>query len=351
MKRNNLWLLAIAFLIIAVMVVLGNVMVIGDHLAKIPHFEWLSYVFYGLIAILFVWVFVVPAARIHFAPEIPSLSVDNQEDMEELRKFAHTLANNCSYIPNKKIRESHAENLRRRINLTGGDRSKIREVIEKEIKTRIEGNPEIEVAGINKLIDFWAERVLITTALSQNSNIDSVLVLWTNYKMVSDLVNASGFRPNARQLVKIYFNVVGTALFSYALSEGLSDIDGVQPFDFGEGDSTELASDIGVESSDPSEDGSSFLMGILRKFKIPGFIVSSMLDGATNALLTYRIGYITRAYITEGHEKFEGKANRRRIRRKAIKESFKRLPHAIKVSSSQVTAATTGIVTKLANNM
>lgn len=348
MKTNNLWLFAIAFLIIVVLVVIGNIMIIGDHLAKIPYCSWLSYVFYGLIGLLFVWAFVIPALRLHFSPELPSLSINEDMDKGELKNFAGTLLSNCAYIPEKKKRSSHVREVQQRLAVAGSDNAKLREVIEDEISVRIKGNDEIGVIGINKRIDLWAQRVLVTTALSQNSKLDSVIVLWSNYKMVSDIVRAAGFRPNAKQLTKLYFNVFTTAILSYVVSEGLSNMDDIHPFDFVSDSGDEI---VDVDISD-SDSGSGFsLMGILRKIKIPGIAIESLVDGATNALLTYRIGYITRAYIIEGHDKFVGRANKRRIRRQAVKESFKSMPRAIKAGSAQITSTATSMLSQLYKNL
>lgn len=281
MNKTNLWLIGIAFLVIVVMVILGNVIVVGDHIATIPYCGlYLSYLFYALLVGLFFWAFILPFIRIHLASEMPVLSMDKDEDSAQLKKFADTLAANCGYIPDKKKRARHVEELRRCISLTGSDREKLREVVGNEITTRIDGNEDLGVVGINRRIDLWAERVLVATAISQNSKLDSVIVLWNNYKMVSDIVYASGFRPNSRQLVRIYFNVIATALFSYVVSDGLSDMDSVQPFNFGDGGDIDIT-DVATDVSDTTREGNSFILGLLRKISIPGIAVSSLLDGAT----------------------------------------------------------------------
>lgn len=342
MDKKNLWLVAIAFLVALVLIFIGNIIVIGDHLATIPYFGWTSYVFYGLIVVLFVYAFILPAIKLHFAPEIPSLKLDKDENIDSLKKFAVALANNCSYIPSAKKRQTHSSELRKRISLTGNDRAKLCQVIEQEIETRIQGNEALDVPGINKRIDLRAEQVMIATAISQSSKVDSLIMLANNYKMVSDIVSASGFRPNNRQLIRLYYNVIAAALFSYALSDGLSDMDDVHPFDFGQCDDVD-PSDLGGSDG---EDGS-FLVALLRKIRIPGIAVGSLLDGATNALLTYRIGFITRAYIIEGHKGFVGSKNKTRIRRKAVKEAFKKLPSAIKNCSLQMGGMMANAASKL----
>lgn len=348
MKRNNMWMMAIALLLIVTMAVLGNIMVVGDHLANIPHFGWLSWIFYGLVAVLFIWAFVMPAVKLLISPEMPALSIDEETDIKKLKEFGKTLLSNCSYIPNKRERAKHIAEIQRRISMSGKNKEKLREVIETELSIRINGDEGSGVLGINKRIDLWAQRVLVTTAISQNSKLDSIIVLWSNFKMISDIANASGFRPNAKQIVKLYFNVLTTSLLSYAMSEGLSGMDDIHPFDFG----TDSADDIVAVEEAGGDSGEGFtLIGILRKIRLPGIAVESLIDGASNALLTYRIGYITRAYIIEGHRTFIGKDNKRRIRREAIKESFKSMPRAIKNGSSQMSSTASSLLSTLYKNL
>lgn len=342
MKNHKLWLIAVAFIVAIVMIFIGNVIIIGDHLATIPYLGWTSYIFYGLVILLFFCAFILPAIQLHIAQEIPNLKMDQDEDTDTLKKFALTLAKNCSYIPSHQKRLSHSEGLRKRVNLTGLDRAKLCDVIEKEIETRLNGDLALGVIGINKRIDLWAERVLITTAISQSNKIDSFIVLANNYKMISDIVKASGFRPNAKQMIRLYYNVIVAAIFSYALSDGLNDMDDIHPFD--------IANDSNVDNIDISDSNSgdeSILMGILRKISIPGIAIGSLIDGTSNALLTYRIGFITRSYITEGHRCFNGAKNKHSIRSQAVKDSFKRIPVAIKNCTGQMNDIVANFTSKI----
>ena len=88
------------------------------------------------------------------------------------------------------------------------------------------------------------------------------------------------------------------------------------------------------------------LIGNLQKIKIPGFIVGSLADGSLNALLTLRIGYVTKAYLTEGPRALSGSKNKRRVKRQAIKSSFKAMPAVISAGSRALGKTVSGMVSQ-----
>ena len=77
-------------------------------------------------------------------------------------------------------------------------------------------------------------------------------------------------------------------------------------------------------------DSESFsISNILSSLKIPGPIVGPVLDGISNALLTLRIGYVTRSYLLEGQDIFFNRTRRKEIRREALAHSVKALPSVL----------------------
>ena len=72
-------------------------------------------------------------------------------------------------------------------------------------------------------------------------------------------------------------------------------------------------------------------MGSLKNLKIPGVLLGSVMDGCLNALMTLRIGYVTKAYLTKGAIALSGTKNKRNIKREAIKEAFSAMPSVIAV--------------------
>ena len=100
-------------------------------------------------------------------------------------------------------------------------------------------------------------------------------------------------------------------------------MDGVAPFDIGGGSGADI-SDVNPEDiagASPELDGEDSLTGFLSRFKIPGVVAESALQGAVNALLTLRIGYVTKSYLQEGPDALSGVRNKRAVKRQAIKSS------------------------------
>jgi hypothetical protein len=174
-----------------------------------------------------------------------------------------------------------------------------------------------------------------------------------NYKLIEDIVLASGFRPTRPQMFRLYVRVLTTSLISYCTSQVFTDIDGVAPFDIA-GDAVG-PDDVDVTDVNPEDmvgtspelDGEDSLTGLLARFKIPGVVAESALQGAVNALLTLRIGFVTKKYLMEGPEALSGVKNKRAAKREAIKASFKALPGVIAGSASALGKGMTGLVARM----
>ena len=193
--------------------------------------------------------------------------------------------------------------------------------------------------------------------------------MWLNYKMIESLVLASGFRPNNRQLFKIYRDILTTALITYAMSEALMKTAAVAPFDFGDlhsdsadsvgdsvaGDAADADAvnvdpdDIGFDAQMTDTEGLS-IYSILRRIKIPGVVVGSALDGTVNALMTLRIGYITRTYLQQGEQALTGIRNKRAVKWEAMKESLATVPTIVAAGSSVVGKKTSNLIIRLINS-
>ena len=242
---------------------------------------------------------------------------------------------------------------------TKGDRSGI----SKELKLRIEGGelketsgPRIEdmysvrIIGINRRIIEWAKSVFMITAISQNGKLDTVSVLYMNYKMIEDVIVASGFRPTRQQLFRQYVNILVTSLMTFVASEVFRDMGSVAPFGSLADQSSDAASDIDV--SDAAADGADVdvdlddigdtvsgdtgFLSILSNVKIPGVVIGSICDGIVNSLMTLRIGYVTRNYLIDGMNSLNGIKAKRKAKRAAVKEALKSLPKVVVVGTSFV---------------
>lgn len=118
-------------------------------------------------------------------------------------------------------------------------------------------------------------QVFLTTAISQNGSLDGVIVLAAQSKLVYDIARVYNQRPTLRDLMYLYGNVASTAFVTGEL-EDIDLSEQVQPI---------LSSVAGSAAG-----------------AIPGFqaastlFVSSVMTGAANALLTMRVGIITKQY-------------------------------------------------------
>ncbi len=328
MKRN-LFLIATIFLGIIATMLMGNIIVIGDKIGEITHVH-VEYTFYGILLILAFIYLLRPVIKVHRAPELPVLSVDEEWNTRELNAFAKCLAANCDYISDAEKRKTHRRELLKNISFNSADAAGLQNLISSEIELRMDGDDELNVLGINGRIKEWGKTVFMVTAISQNSKFDTLAVMVMNYKMISDIVMASGFRPTKPQMFKIYVKVLTTALVTYCASQVFTDVDGVAPFDFLDGADATDVSDI--DMADVDEDGSGFgqtIMANLQNLKIPGILVGSAIQGCLNALMTLRIGYVTKAYLTGGPSALNGMNNKRNVKRLAIKSSFAAMPAVI----------------------
>lgn len=339
--NRNLILIVSIFLSCVVVILLGNIITIGDKLGELTHI-YVEYVFYAIIVLLTFIYIIFPIVKMHIAPEFPVLSADKSWDSKRLLEFANRLACNCDYITDISIRKEHQLELRKSIDFHSAEHDALLDIISREINLRINGDDNIKVLGINRRIKEWGKTVFMVTAVSQNSKIDAFSVLVMNFKLISDLISATGFRPTKPRLFRLYVSVLTTSLITYCTSSVLSDVDGVTPFDFG--NSTDGV-DVDLDEVDNKNFGTSFLEG-LKRLTIPGFVVSSVIEGCMNSLLTMRIGYVTRAYLVEGPQALDSTKNKRSVKRKAIKEAFKSLPSVVSDGSIVVGKSAGNIIRK-----
>ena len=363
MKRNLL-IITLLFLGSFVILLLGNIIIIGEKIASLSHVAWAEYAFYALILIVFYAVVIRPVIRVHRAPQIPALSIDGEWDTAQLIAFGHKLADNCNYIPKDKtcpeLRKLHQQKLREDLERYATDKEELVQILSDELKLRIEGGElreasgpraedmhSVRIIGINRRIIEWAKSVFMITAISQNGRLDTVSVLYMNYKMIEDVIIASGFRPTRQQLFRQYVNILVTSLMTFVASEVFKDMGSVAPFE-SLADPSDAASDIdlsdaAVDGADVDPDdigdtvsGGTGFLSILSGVKIPGVVIGSICDGIVNSLMTLRIGYVTRNYLVDGMNSLNGIKAKRKAKRAAVKEALKSLPKVVVVGTSFV---------------
>lgn len=363
--RRNLIIIVCIFLGILALMVSGNIIIVGEKIASVTHLWWTEWVFYGVLFALFAYLVLLPLWRIHHTPAFPALAVDEEASEEQLREYGKRLAGNCDFIEDKQLRKEHKKELETSLLHASGSRTQMLQAISQELSLRYDGDKAHGILGINGQIKEWAKTVFMISAISQNSRFDTISVMWLNYKMIESLVLASGFRPNNRQLFKIYRSILTTALITYAMSEALMKTSAIAPFDFGDlhesgadavgdaaaddvvdGDAVIDPDDVGFDAQMTDTEGLS-VYSILRRVKIPGVVVGSALDGTVNALMTLRIGYITRTYLQEGEHALTGIKNKRAVKLQAMKDALVTIPAIIASGSAVVGKKTSNLIIKL----
>lgn len=329
MKRN-LITLSVAVILLFFIFLLGNIITIGDKLGEAS--SLLEWVFYALIICVVSYFLLWPAIKLWKAPEFPALNVDGVCDVTQLKIFAKRLINNCDYIADDVLRSQHQTSQRSVLRGIETDANRLKDFITNEINLRIEGSKELNVLGINSRIKEWAKTVFIITAVSQNGKMDSLAVIGINLRLISDIVKASGFRPTKPQMMKLYIKVLTTSLITYITSSVLTNA-----VDFDPTDVVDDVPDIASDSMDVDGlDIGNSLVAKLRKLPLAGVLLESAIEGTINALMTLRIGYVTKAYLMQGPNALSGVKAKRRVKRQAIKDSFKAFPSVIANTGAMV---------------
>lgn len=346
--KKTLIACAALFLTVTVLVILGNVITIGEKMTKVFGTPYLEYSFYLLLCVVLIWLVVYPMYRIHHAPEFPVLDIEEQGESDtdaayqkRLYTFAKRLSNNCYYLP-EHYRPVHQKELQQQLAdiRSRQDFDALKELLQKEI--------DVRVKCIDRRIMNYGSKVFIVTAISQSDRFDALTTLVLNYRMIDDIIRASGFRPTRAQLIKQYGRILAAAFLSYfvsssldsdgmtialgdAASDSLSDsaageglVDGLDSVDFDIAD-IDLAAfdlaDIDLSNVDYTK--------ILKSIKIPGIAINSILDGIANTIMTLRIGYVTKAYLRKGPKELKGKKGAR-VRKEAMKQALMNFPKLLR---------------------
>ncbi|MBR4379932.1 MAG: DUF697 domain-containing protein [Bacteroidaceae bacterium] len=323
--KKVLYLTIALFVLITVIVILGNVITIGEKMTAVIGVPYLEYAFYLLLLVLFTYLVYLailqPMMKIHNAPEFPVLAVqDNDKGLSEeayrkqLMAFGDKLCNNCYYMPTSKRADRQAELKTALADVaTTQDISQLKSILNDELKQRYR--------AVDKHIITYATKVFVITAISSSNRIDTLATLGLNYRMISDIVQSSGFRPNKIQLVKIYYYVISSAFLSYFFQgvaesavDALSDVDDV---------------DVDIDVSDveiPDIDASNIdFTQYVRNLNLPGIPLAPLADGLANGIMTIAIGYITKYYLQKGSKELKG-AKGRTAKLKAKMKALTQVP-------------------------
>ncbi len=280
MERKKFWItVAIGLAILFLLILVSNIISVGERLRNIH--AYVEYGFYGVSVILTWFLVINPLRIIIFAP---TFSVDRILDDEHKR---HKVYKDAAKIlmSNEILTEDDVERLRENLNNKGTLKNELTTIfnttIKDEIRTVIEKN---------------SKTVLVSTALSQNGNLDMLSVIAINLKMIKEITVLTGFRPSYPRLIKLMANVMTTSL----IAEGLDD--------------AEISELLPKKMSEALTD-----LPFLKT------ISNSIMSGTANAMLTCRVGVVTQKYLFMDNELLDKKE----IRRMAIKETIKMMPNIV----------------------
>lgn len=330
MKKNIILIIGVTIGIVVILF-LGSVVEIGDKIGHIgtPVAE---YIFYGIIGALLLAFVLIPIFKVWAAPDMPALTTEDVEDPEILTDLGHKLVNSCSYIKDEEERKIHHDELAKMLKESANDAESLRSILDNELQLRFKGDKEQGVIGVDRRIHEWARTVFLVTAISQNSKFDSLSVIALNYKMIEDIILSSGFRPTRPQMFRIYGRVLATSLISLVASDAIGE--------FG------MELDLSGAAGEFADAGGGKLLDTVRRLHIPEFVLGSALDGALNALLTLRIGYVTKSCLTKGAKALSDKKTRKMVKRSAIKSAYASLPGIITSSAGVLGKGVTGRLTE-----
>ncbi|MDD3107156.1 MAG: DUF697 domain-containing protein [Bacilli bacterium] len=281
-KRNTFWILiGIGVAVVILLILASSILSVGERLRGVS--KYLEYAFYGLSVVLVYFLIINPVRIILFAPTFSLTAVLGNQEKN-----------------NKQVKKRITKNLIKSEEVKPEDKKLLVEglkdqtLLDEQLKIYFQKTLKQE---INKIILQHAKTVMISTAISQNGRFDLITVLVVNLKMIKEIVLKSGFRPSYAKLGKLSANVLGTAL----IAEGL---EGLNFNDIFPASTTNFLSEIPLIKP----------------------LASSIIQGISNALLTIRVGLITRRYLYSEYKAY----SKNEIRRDAIKESMKMLPSVLK---------------------
>lgn len=276
-KTKIFWIsIAIGCLIVFTLMLLSSVINIGERLRKI-HVS-VEIAFYVLVFLIIFLVIINPIRIILTSPSF-EICTTLDPDSHKVRSVYKAVARNMA--KNQNVDEEH------RLLLT-----KYKNYDELQMNMTVVFHDCIK-KNLNNIIIKKAKTVLISTAICQNARMDMITVFSVNLNMIKDLVTECGFRPNMTNLSKLTVNVFSTAL----IAEGLES--------------------ISIDDILPNS-----VNNALGQIPFIKPVMASVTQGIANALLTIRIGCVTRKYLFRDGNII----TKEDIRKSAFKDSLILLP-------------------------
>jgi len=276
-KTKIFWIsIAIGCLIVFTLMLLSSVINIGERLRKI-HVS-VEIAFYVLVFLIVFLVIINPIRIILTSPSF-EICTTLDPDSHKVRSVYRAVARNMA--KNQNVDEEHHLLL-----------TKYKNYDELQMNMTVVFHDCIK-KNLNNIIIKKAKTVLISTAICQNARMDMITVFSVNLNMIKNLVTECGFRPNMTNLSKLTINVFSTAL----IAEGLES--------------------ISIDDILPNS-----VNNALGQIPFIKPVMASVTQGIANALLTIRIGCVTRKYLFRDGNII----TKEDIRKSAFKDSLILLP-------------------------
>ena len=282
-RFSPMWyVLGIGGVLVILLFVASSVINVGEKFRGLGSYgKYIEWGFYILVVIL-LWILIFNPIRIIVtSPDLSVITTFDSDDKKYnhlYKKVAKNIVKNNKLSDENKLLLTEYKNVNElKLNL--------QVVFDKEVKKQL-----------NKIIISRAKTVMISTAISQNAHIDMFTVYAVNLNLIKTLVEKCGFRPSYKNLSKLSVKVLGTALIA----------DGLQ---------TLSLDDVLPNSA----------MGVLNNIPLIKPVLSSIMQGVANALLTIRVGVVTRKYLFKDGSVI----TREDIRSQAWKESLKLIPELV----------------------
>ena len=280
-KKPNIWtiVILISLTILIVMGLISNALEIGERLGGV-HVS-LEILFYILILVVVLGGIVYPVVSIFMAPIFSLKDLHNAEGKARqkwCKKLVKNLLENVELTP-----EEEAE-VKGFLKFEDQTDDKLIEFFDRKIAPKL-----------NKEIFDSAKKVLIVTAVSQNSVYDMLGMAAVNFNLIKRLVEICGFRPSNFQVCRLYIRVLSITLVAGNLE------------------------DMNIEEFIPD-----ITEGALGKTL--GIVAASATQGVVNALTTLRMAAICKNYLLNA----DVSLTRKELRKKSYAEALEVLRAVVK---------------------
>ena len=271
-SKFSLYVVAVCIVALLALTVLGSLMNVGDHL-MLAH-PVLGWVFYGLIGVLVAVGVVAPVLKIAKRPIFSLYQLRDEE--------GHAKKRRCKML---------VDNLVANGNLSDEDIVLLQSYLEKGDEADdllIEFFKSHFIPVINDETKRAATTAFFISAVSHSPLVSTVTMLSICLDLVRAIVETCGYRPTNLGLARLYTRVMISALIIG-----------------------------GIEDSDLS-DLLAQLMGGGAGARVGGIVLGATAEGVVSAFLVFRVGVLTKKWLTAE----DGPARMSAIRRSSYREAL-----------------------------